>query len=99
MVLNNLAWTYAEEGVELDRAEKLSRDAVKSEADNVVYLDTYAEVLHLQGQHRRAMAIIALAIELEPEDGEQYDEDLRQNTQTQSPTRMTSRYEAGTFRA
>ena len=73
LVLNNLAWAYAEEGVELDRAENLSREAVKSDADNVVYLDTYAEVLHLQGRHRRAMAIIALAIELEPEDGDQYD--------------------------
>ena len=50
-----------------------ARQAVKSDADNVVYLDTYAEVLHLLGRHRRAMAIMALAIELEPEDGDQYD--------------------------
>ena len=73
LILNNLAWAYAEEGIELDRAEDLSRQAVKSDADNVVYLDTYAEVLHLLGRHRRAMAIMALAIELEPEDGDQYD--------------------------
>ncbi len=78
LVLNNLAWAYAEEGIELDRAENLSREAVKSDADNVVYLDTYAEVLYLQGRHRRAMAIMALAIELEPEEGDQYDYLLQQ---------------------
>jgi len=70
LLLNNLAWAYAEERRELDRAERLSLMAVKAEADNVVYLDTYAEVLHLKGQHRRAVAVMRRALELEPEDGD-----------------------------
>jgi len=70
LVLNNLAWAYAEERRQLDRAEALSLAAVKAEPDNVVYLDTYAEVLHLQGQHQRAVAVMRRALELEPEDGD-----------------------------
>ena len=72
LVLNNLAWTYADEGLELARAAELSLAAVKSEVDNVVYLDTYAEVLHLQGQHDRALALMRRALSLEPETGEHH---------------------------
>jgi len=73
LILNNLAWTYAEEGTELERALMLAIRAVKLDDDNVVYLDTYAEVLHLKGQHARAIAVMRRALELEPEDGEQYE--------------------------
>lgn len=72
LVLNNLAWAYAEEHRELDRAELLSLGAVKADADNVVYLDTYAEVLHQKGRHRRAIAVMRHALELEPVDGGDY---------------------------
>lgn len=72
LVLNNLAWTYAGEGIELARAAELSLAAVKGEPDNVVYLDTYAEVLHLQGQHHRALALMQHALSLEPETGEHH---------------------------
>jgi len=70
LVLNNLAWAYAEERRELDRAVRLSLAAVKTEADNVTYLDTYAEVLHLTGRHQRALAVMRRALELEPVDGD-----------------------------
>jgi len=73
LILNNLAWTYAEEGIRLDRALELATRAVKLEADNVVYLDTYAEVFFQKGQHARAIAVMRRALELEPEDGEQYE--------------------------
>ena len=73
LVLNNLAWTYAEESIELDRAESLSLRAVKADVDNVVYLDTYAEVLFRQGRTERAVALMKRAIELEPEGGEHYE--------------------------
>ena len=72
-LLNNLAWTYAEEGISLDRAHDLSLRAVKADADNVVFLDTYAEVLHRQGRHRQAAALMRRAVELEPSHGEHYD--------------------------
>jgi tetratricopeptide (TPR) repeat protein len=73
LILNNLAWTYAEEGIELDRAASLSLRAVKAAVDNVVYLDTYAEVLFLQGRADQAIALMHRAIELEPEGGEHFD--------------------------
>ena len=72
MVLNNLAWTYAEEEIELDRALELSLRSLKSDADNVVYLDTYAELLYKKGNHERAIALMRRALEIEPEDGEHY---------------------------
>ena len=73
LTLNNLAWLYAEEGVQLERALDLSLRAVKSDPDNVVYLDTYAELLFLLGQGPRATALLELALKIEPPGGEQYD--------------------------
>ena len=72
MVLNNLAWTYAEEELQIDRALELSLRSLKADADNVVYLDTYAELLYKQGQHDRAIAMMRRALEIEPEEGEHY---------------------------
>lgn len=73
LVLNNLAWTYAEEGLHLDRAHELSLRAVKSDADNVVYLDTYAEILFRRGRTDQAIAMMRRCLDLEPEDGEHYE--------------------------
>ncbi len=72
LTLNNLAWTYAEADLNLDRAHELSLRAVKTDADNVVFLDTYAEVLFRKGRTPQAVAVIRRCIELEPEDGEHY---------------------------
>ena len=73
LVLNNLAWAYAQEGIELDRAARLSLRAVKMEADNVVYLDTYAELLYAKGERNRAVALMEQALALEPSSGEHYE--------------------------
>lgn len=73
LILNNLAWTYAEQDTRLDRAEELSLQAVKADASNVVYLDTYAEVLFRRGRTSHAIALMKRALELEPEDGEHFD--------------------------
>ena len=72
LVLNNLAWTYAEEGIELDRAQTLSLKTVKADEENVVYLDTYAEVLYRKGETARAIAVMRQALEIEGESGQQY---------------------------
>lgn len=72
LVLNNLAWTYAEEEVELERALELATRAVKLDPDNVVYLDTYAELFYKQGQPARAVAVMRRALERETADGEHY---------------------------
>lgn len=73
LLLNNLAWTYAEAGVELERAHELSLRAVKSDADNVVYLDTYAEILFRQGRTAQAIALMRQCLQLEPADGEHFE--------------------------
>lgn len=70
LILNNLAWTYAEEGRRLSYALNLSMRAVKLDAESPVYLDTYAELLHLLGRHAYAVAIMQQALALEPADGE-----------------------------
>ena len=70
LILNNLAWTYAEEGQRLNYALNLSMRAVKLDAESSIYLDTYAELLHLLGRHAHAMAIMRQALALEPTDGE-----------------------------
>ncbi len=70
LILNNLAWTYAEEGLRLRYALSLSIRAVKLDAESPVYLDTYAELLHLLGRHAHAVAIMRQALALEPTDGE-----------------------------
>ena len=72
LVLNNLAWTYAEEGLQLERALELSLQSIKTNEDNVVYLDTYAELQHKTGAHRRAIALMHRALEIEPLNGEHY---------------------------
>ena len=72
LLMNNLAWTYAEEGIELDRALQLSLQTLKADADNVVYLDTYAELLYKKGQYDRAIILMRQALELEHEDGAHY---------------------------
>ena len=77
-LMNNLAWTYAEQNIALERARELSLRAIKEEADNVVYLDTYAEVLYRQGRQDQAAALIRRAVELEPDKGEHRDYLLRQ---------------------
>ncbi len=88
-VLNNLAWTYAEEAMHLQHAAELSLRAIKIDGENPVYLDTFAELLYLQKKYRRAFAVIRRAVALEPENGEhwiylqgQYDKMRRALVQT-----------------
>ena len=90
IILNNLAWTYAEKGVQLDRALELSLRAVKSNAENVVYLDTYAELLFLSQDYNRAIALIEQALEIEPPDGQHYDYLQRQLEKFRLPTGTVS---------
>ncbi|MCC7261810.1 MAG: tetratricopeptide repeat protein [Candidatus Latescibacteria bacterium] len=70
-LLNNLAWTYGEENLNLDQALEFSLQAVKSDADNPVYLDTYAELLFKKGEEARAVALMRRALENEGAEGEQ----------------------------
>lgn len=62
-VLNNYAWSLAISGGDLKRAEKMSQRTIQKEANNPTYLDTYAWILHLQGQDALALFYIKKAME------------------------------------
>ena len=49
-MLNNYAYTLAVNGGDLRKAEKMSSRCIKKEPNSATFLDTYAWILHLQGQ-------------------------------------------------
>ena len=55
--LNNIAWTAAMNQRQLKNALELSQRSVLLEPDSVVYRDTLAELLHLLGRTKEALAI------------------------------------------
>ncbi|KAA1260069.1 hypothetical protein LF1_26080 [Rubripirellula obstinata] len=57
MTLNNVAWVAAVNRKHLDRALKLSRQAVRTEPDSAIYRDTLAEILFLKNQPEQAIQI------------------------------------------
>lgn len=61
--LNNYAWTLAISGGDLKKAEKMSQRTIQKEGSNPTYLDTYAWILHLQGQDQLALFYIKKALE------------------------------------
>ncbi len=64
-LLNNLAWSYAETGIELKRAMRLSLRSLQLDGENPIYMDTYAELLYLQKHYTRAFAVIRRALDIE----------------------------------
>ena len=65
--LNNLAWMYAEQGIRLDEALRLSLLSLKLDPDQPAYLDTLAEIYYRMGDHEQAVALIRRAISIAPE--------------------------------
>lgn len=57
MTLNNVAWVAAVNRQFLDRALRLSRQAVRNEPDSAIYRDTLAEILFLKNQPKQAIQI------------------------------------------
>ena len=70
-ILNNYAWTLAINGGDLKKAEKMSQRTIQKEANNPTYLDTYAWILHLQGQDSLAMFYIKKALEHADNNGDE----------------------------
>ena len=66
MTLNNYAYYLAEQGIELEKAERMSRRAIEKEPDNANNLDTYAWILHLLGRDREALPYMEKAVRLDP---------------------------------
>lgn len=69
-VRNSLAWLLAEQGVKLDEAEMLAREAVRLTPDPLPtranYVDTLAWVLFKQGRHDEAATLLEEAVAVEP---------------------------------
>lgn len=61
--LNNYAYFLAVDGIDLDKAEKMSETAIKAEPDNATYIDTYAWVLFKKGDYENALKYQQQAIE------------------------------------
>ncbi|MGM0375520.1 MAG: tetratricopeptide repeat protein [Bacteroidota bacterium] len=85
IVLNNYSYYLAEEGKDLDKAEKMSSRSVELEPGNPTYLDTYAWVLFKKGDYSEAQFIIERAIDNMEEDSgvilEHYGDILFKNDQ------------------
>lgn len=68
MSLNNYAYYLAEEGRELEKAEKMSYKTIQAEPENANSLDTYAWILYKQGRYEEALIYIDQALQhAEPE--------------------------------
>ena len=65
LVLNNYAYCLAEEGIELKKAEQMSRLTIEAEPDNATYLDTYAWILYKLQRYDEALTHIEHAIEVD----------------------------------
>jgi Tfp pilus assembly protein PilF len=63
LALNNLAWLLCTQGGDLVEAEELSRTTLMQEAQNPIYLDTYAWSCYLLGDCQSARYFIQKAIE------------------------------------
>lgn len=61
--LNNYAYYLSELGLDLDKAEQMSRKAIKAEPRNGTYLDTYAWILFMQQRYADACPYIDQAVQ------------------------------------
>jgi Flp pilus assembly protein TadD len=66
--LNYLGYTFAEMGVELDKAERLIRQAMAIEPNDGFYLDSLAWVYYQRGDFKQAAEHLEHAVELAGED-------------------------------
>lgn len=64
LLLNNYSYSLSERGLQLERAEKMSKRALEQEPNNSSYLDTYGWILYKMGKYEEAISYIKKAIEL-----------------------------------
>lgn len=62
MLLNNYAYHLATHGGDLKRAERMSEITIREQPNNPVFLDTYAWIMHLQGQDELALFYLKRAL-------------------------------------
>lgn len=64
VALNNYAYELAQRGIQLDKAERMSRRALDMEPLNSSYLDTYAYVLFRKGNYSEATFVMERCMDL-----------------------------------
>jgi tetratricopeptide (TPR) repeat protein len=64
-VNNDLGYLYAENGKNLEKAEKMIRIAVEAEPENGAYLDSMGWVLYMRGKYKEALTYLLKASETE----------------------------------
>ncbi len=64
LVLNNYAYSLSERGLQLERAEKMSRESLAADSLNPSYLDTYGWILFQKGKYSEALPNIQKAVDL-----------------------------------
>jgi tetratricopeptide (TPR) repeat protein len=66
-VNNDLGYTWADQGVNLDRAEAMIRKALAARPDEVAFRDSFAWVLYKQGKFAEARTVFDQVVTAEPE--------------------------------
>ena len=69
IVLNNYAYYLALAGKDLEKAEKMSFESLKIDANNVNNMDTYGWILYKMGRYNDAALWIKKALEKDPDNG------------------------------
>jgi len=69
---NNLGYNYAEQGVNLAKAEQLIRDALSTRGDEPAYLDSLGWVMYKQGRLSEAAAVFDRMLQSGRRDGAGY---------------------------
>lgn len=64
LVLNNYAYSLSERGLQLERAERMSKASLDADSLNASYLDTYGWILYKKGRYAEALPYIQRAVEL-----------------------------------
>jgi tetratricopeptide (TPR) repeat protein len=64
LVLNNYAYSLSERGLQLERAERMSKASLAADSLNSSYLDTYGWILFKKGRYAEALPYILRAVEL-----------------------------------
>jgi tetratricopeptide (TPR) repeat protein len=62
MLLNSLAYAYAEDGVKLEEAEGMIKKALLAEPDNGAYLDSLGWIYYKKGEYKKAEEYIKKAV-------------------------------------
>ncbi|MEW6652451.1 MAG: tetratricopeptide repeat protein [Bacteroidota bacterium] len=65
LILNNLAYSWAERGIKLNEALKMAKKAVDAEPKNSSYLDTIGWIYFKLGDYKKAKENIEAAVEIE----------------------------------